>query len=374
MSFFAVLDAQDGASRGRFTVDELHVNVWSLASLIPGQRSLVVDVGVKITATAKKPVDELTLAVPFRVLASKDLSEQLTDNKTAALIFDAVAWYNPTSSLLTVDGSSMQLLRMDARSEKDTALTSETLTVWNVAFVRALKRGETGYYRMRFEVAPGRAWEWQPSGFFRIRNGLLVDLRVSDVRSTLELAAGESILSRVLEIKKAYLFAVLPQSLSPSNVSPEPNYIRLLEPRVWGRYLDRKAEFSGRRLVVHQWKSEKGAKGEPIPLTTDKPMRLYGRFDLRTRFAALRGAILTGALLFALVATLLNVPFKPEVIAGVESVSEWFRAFWTIVLLPLGAIGLATFAISSFKWLRGVKDLLARFETFVFKKLFRPES
>ncbi len=370
MSFFAVLDVENENARKRFDVDQLHVNVWSLASLFPWRRSLVVDIGVALTA--REDVSGISLALPFRTVAVKDLSEYLTDNRTASLIFDSVAWYDPRRSELRADGSPMRLLRMDAKSGREDGLSSDSLTVWGVNFVRRLKAGRTGYFRMRFEVEPSRSWEWQPTAVLRRKSGLLVDLRVADVRSTVELAGGESILSRVCKINRAYIFAVLPQSLSPSTVSPEPSYIRLLEPRVWGRYLDRKAEFFGRRLVVYQWKSDKHPDGKPS-VTINRPIRLYGRFNLRTRYGTIRAIIVATVLAIGAVAVLLEAPFRPEVVAVWNQAVATVVDSWAFIFVPLG-IGLASFAVQTFRWLRGVKDLWTKFETWVFRKLFRPES
>lgn len=372
MSFFAVLDAENDEARNNFVVEQLHVNLWSVVGLLPRRRALLVDVGVRITA--KNPTRTLSLAIPFRVLSQRDLSSDLRDPESAALIFDSVVRHDPTAGSIHVDEEELLLIEMNANSALERTLSSDAISVWNVNFVRALQAGETGYFRMRFEVAGGRAWQWQKQGLFGGRAGLLLDLRVADIRSTIALQGGPDIRERVVDVEKAYLFAVLPEWLTPSTESPPVGYIRLLEPRVWGKYLGRKAEFWGRRLVVYQWKSDRTPDGDPIPVTSDHPLRLYGRFDIRMRFAwqkvvlgSIVGSIIVVALLF-------DVPAKPEVLDFLAAAWDVITQIWVAVLLPLGIVGLIASGISWIKGLWKVRGLLRKFESLVFSKFFRPEE
>lgn len=372
MSFFAVLDVQDDGARGKFTVDQLHVNLWSVVGLLPRRRALLVDVGVRITAT--ETTRGLSLAVPFRSLHQIDLSAELQNSTSAALIFDSVVPFVPKDQTLEVDGAKLVLLQMDADSEQETSLSSEAISVWKVAFVRPLQPGETGYFRMRFEVAGGRAWQWQRTGKLSARNGLLIDIRIADVRSTIELPGGPSIRARVVDVERAYVFAVLPEWLTPSTMSPSVGYIRLLEPRVWGKYLGRKAEFWGRRLVVYQWKSDRLPDGEPIPVTSEQPLRIYGRFDLRVRFPWLRVVIAAIVGSLVVVALIFNVPAQQWVIDWLVGIGGFFAEFWAAVLLPLGTLGLIGAVVSWAKGLWRVRAWLRRTESWVFSKFLRPEK
>lgn len=247
MAFFAVIREK---SEDSFTIAECHINLWSLGGIL-GHRVLL----------------GCSPALPFgtRDDAITDLRDRILDQSSGRLIF---------AGPVRVDGDTIDYgkgplrlgrvilgdtKRVEARSGKDHS-------VWTVRFAPALKTGERMYLRLRFAVAnPGQIWIWKRS--LLARNGALVDIRVSELRETVTVPD----------------WMAFQDHIQARAINPQTQYIRLLEGRVWERYLGRPAEwFDRRRLIIYHWQVAK----ENESVAPANPFRAF--LDLSREFGHVR--------------------------------------------------------------------------------------
>ncbi len=103
-------------------------------------------------------------------------------------------------------------------------------------------------------------------------------MRVSDVRGASN-EKGVHLGERIAEIPYLNAFVIAPVRFRLISNHPQVKYIRLIEPRVWERYLDRRLP---RRLAVFHWKDRE----QDSPISVDRPFLGFLEFGPSTRHLA----------------------------------------------------------------------------------------
>lgn len=249
LSFFAPLRHPED---GSFRVAHCHLNVWVLPALF-GRHRLLFDLGLRVVATDPSGFQKFQVALPFCTIdnAFRDLkvnflsSLDLIFGKPVAVADGQVDYGSGPTTVLEVPQQSAQRLLAEP---------GDSFSVWSLSLSDRLKAGDAAYVRFRFSVArPGRMLEWKRFLFWK--NGIRVDLRLSDVREAWNITDSGSYIRRVQPVDKLYAFLVVPGWVEPTVVQPAPEYIRLLEGRAWQKYLGRRTGLaSPARLAIIQWR------------------------------------------------------------------------------------------------------------------------
>jgi hypothetical protein len=224
-----------------------------------------------------------SVALPFGTgdKAISDLRETILDHSSGQLIF---------ASPVRIDGDVIDYGRGPVRlgrvilaeTKRDQSRSGRDHSLWTVRFAPALGNGDRMYLRFRCAVAnPGQAWIWKRSLF--AKDGALIDIRVSELRETVTVPDWMAFQDDIIPINKLNCFVIAPAFLQARAMSPQPQYIRLLEGRVWERYLGRPAEwFSRRRLIIYHWRVAK----EDQTVSPTNPFRAF--LDLSREFGHVR--------------------------------------------------------------------------------------
>jgi hypothetical protein len=248
--------------------------------------------------------------------------------------------------------------------------TAESL--WTLPLQTPMKSVDC-YLRVRFRVADlGSVWLWKRGLLFK-RIGAKVDFRVVDPRET-STTLGTDHEARILPIEDLYLFLIAPWELQARSYSPSLKYTRVLEGRVWARYLQSAiTPRRSTRLVVYYWRAPSGAAvGGPQPAEAERqsvsPMSPFRAFlDLSREY----GPTTLLNLVLTLLVVIVGVRLAPDAITilagGVGALLRIAGTVWGIVVaLGLAALGvsLRTWARSSLAWIdtasRELDRLVAR--------------
>lgn len=299
VGYFAVLSAPDGPA---FRVRRCHLNLWSLATLLPGRRHWYLDVGVHIEALPPvAPADDpaglppspaapsnavtafhLRLPVDVETGGEKDLYETLSSQDIAELVFGGPVTLTTDPAVAVqrlsfADGDLVCARIDDGHVVRADDGADPYTTIVTVPLQRPVQPGESRYFRMRFRVyRPGPTWRWR--GPWLARTGGRLDLRVNDVRESRSAAAERVLRERVLPIEALNVFVVLPRWLKPTLANPDLAYVRTLEAGAWTSYLHG-APHVGKpdRLTVHYWKhsARPDVPADTAAVTNDKPFRVF---------------------------------------------------------------------------------------------------
>jgi hypothetical protein len=352
LSFFAVLDVEDQDKRKRFTVERCHLNLWSLAGLGPRRRIFVLDVGLKIKASSV-PVRGFSLALPFGVDTYSGLEDQVRTQTTAELIFDSTISYPgngdaPREPVIRVGSDDMKILSVQVGQKKTARLSNESLTVWDFSFITPLPAGEIGYVRLRFPIVNlGRTWQWQKASWRK--SGAILDLRLSDQRSTATLDGGSELRARALALEGVNVFAMVPAWLNGRAMHPELNYTRVLENDVWSSYLRRQAERGAKPMIVFAWKVN-------IPVTLDSPLRIYADFIMRRRTPVLLIAVVALVCSVAAIGLIFDLPVRQPVLDGLA----WAQDLIAHAILWIAGAGLFGIFLKYAKFLGMLRKFSAK--------------
>lgn len=85
MTYFSLLSPAK-VDDGNYDVEDLHINVWSLPGLF-WHRPMLIDVGVRLSASHDCPVRAIEVVIPARVVKQLDLSQQVLNTANGRLIF-----------------------------------------------------------------------------------------------------------------------------------------------------------------------------------------------------------------------------------------------------------------------------------------------
>jgi hypothetical protein len=373
VAFFAVLRNESDSQDQPFTVLQCHINLWSLAAMWPRRRIFLLDVGLKIRADSEA-LDGFHLALPAKISSYKSLAREMTsDRQIAELIFDSPVQFgsvpgpNEMKTIQVGDDEAMPVLPVVPKETKDTALSQDGFDVWPVKLARPLAPGETGYLRIRYNVADlGQTWQWQKLGFRK--TGAILDFRLSDQRSTATLESGDAIRHRVMPLETVNFFSMMPARLHGRSVSPDARYTRALENDAWSAYLHRKPERTGRTMLATAWKASPrdeevgGVKSNRAAVTTERPLRIFVDYVQRRSPHPVVIAGLT--LLTSLIAAgaVFDLPLKGWSQAIVDVICDF-----AILLASLGTgislatvITFATKNVAGLKWLFNTAQKIVR--------------
>lgn len=252
MGFFAPVTVDGG---GGFKVEKFDLNLWCLPGLF-GRYLLFCDVGVRVVAGPGQ-LTAIGLAVPFGT-SERDLTDlvprMLNDRATASLVFgedvgepignDGTDYHR--LARISISGASLERQRSTGR-----------FSLWRLPLEVPLNEGESRYIRLRLRVRNvSRAWTRRRP--VSSPSGVIVDLRVLDLREAAIVPDGGWYKRNVVDIEQLNCFVILPASMLTRRISPTLRYSRLLEGTVWERYLGRATDLrrSG-KFVVHFWRSER---------------------------------------------------------------------------------------------------------------------
>lgn len=283
MGYFALLGDSEGSAP---RVIRLHLNLWSLPSLIPGRRLFYFDVGAEIEATSE-PVKSVQMLLPFRVeegrwpdgtTVAQDLYPVVTDNEVAELIFGGPVAHNSDSRGARLEigdyGDELAIRRIQpAGVTRDEVYEPRAdSSLYHVPFASPIGAGQRAYIRVRWRVfGASPLWRWK-----RLSGGARVDLRVCDVRESRFADVDRHLRSRILVVDEVNIFVMASPRLQLVARSPEPRHVRILEPRAWRRYLEGAAHFGRPNgLLVYYWRHAERGK----PVTIDSPFRVFSDFN-----------------------------------------------------------------------------------------------
>lgn len=315
MGYFAVLKSSD---TDQFTIGRCHLNVWVVSGLVPGRHLLYFDVGVEVQASGSNPVSSFQLLLPFRVevgmardafITCQDLFPNIVEQSTAELIFGgpvSVTTAGPNGrdyQLTSTTAPPLTVARMDVTRAKavDDFKEDDDCSLYELYPQAPVAAGEAKYFRMRFRVFQTEPL-WNPKHYL---GGVVVDLRMCDVRESRHVDHEAQLRPRIVEIQRSDIFLMAPENYQLAHCSPETKYIRVLEPYAWRAYLAGAAFRPGpTRYLVYSWRSRADARGNDVPIDQDAPYRVFADFN-RSRFSStwssIIGIILAAALLLGCV-------------------------------------------------------------------------
>jgi hypothetical protein len=372
LAFFAVLRPERADRADWYDPDscELHVNLWCLGGLLG--RTFLLDVGLLVRA-GEKPLSTMSLGVPFDTERLEDLADKILSRQGAELIFDA-PWKSTTEDGLTFrNGKSITVRRLDsANCTQDEQRRASGFSLWKLVLDKPVEAKQAAYIRVRMRVIGlGRAWQWQRTLF--AKNGAIVDLRVADVRGTLQLPSGEILSERVLPIDKVGIFVIAPSRFRLHTQNPQPHYVRVLEGGAWKDYLERVPEFLGGRskLIVYYQRGEGSAADGRI--SVEKPFRAFLGLTRDPPVQPLTSALRITIVLSLTALLLTRVPARPDVTYVVTAVGRILRKMY-IAIVGTGFAGLIVFLLAKRyvpikATLQGASVALRRLEAWLYRHL-----
>jgi hypothetical protein len=186
----------------------------------------------------------------------------MLEQSTAELIFGKQVFVNTTMKTLKIERNpqpdTWQIVAIKHSDCKRSAEhCNKFFSLWEIKLAEPIQKTQRGYVRLRFKVSnPGRLWQWKIGEFGS--NGAIIDFRFSDVREALQVPHIDEFVSKIQPIKSMFLFLVAPSSLQCRATSPAVHDVRLLEGKVWERYLDRATSIRGlSKFVIYQWRNER---------------------------------------------------------------------------------------------------------------------
>lgn len=354
MPYFSLLKptAPDAST---YTVQQLHINVWSLPGLL-GHRPMIIDIGVLFTPAPGTQVEELEMVIPARVVKQIDLSKEVL--QSARLIFGRHYRGNTDHTLELKDYGLVEVVPVStiAQTTNLELITDEPakdLTALRVALAHGTP-DSSAYSRVRFIVDNSPSlWRW--TRVLGRRSGAIIDLRVHDPREGGSGAnAPAKIHGRDLPIISLEAFFMLPERFHLSGENPPLRYTRTLEASRWREYLRRSVTGPLRRevILVHRW--NKQGELEAPAVSEDRPFRGYLQFErvpsLRAPSDLLLSALAVVALAYAVFA-------HANLRSGIVDAGDW--AGHTAAAVVALILGLSIFAILTLverlKGLRRVK-------------------
>jgi hypothetical protein len=309
VGFFAVL-AEEG-DQPKFEVKKLDINVWCLQGLF-GRTTILCDVGIRVRPEAS--LARLAVGIPFGTTSESlfDLTSTLRDSaSTTSLVFGrpCTPERRGNRTIVSDDGvSEMAMASIErAKTERDEGRSNGNFSLWHLAVAGGLPTDIDSYVRVRFAVdSLGRAWTWRRS--MLVRRNATVDLRVCDLRETQTVPDGNDYEQRLVPIEQLNCFVIVPSSFRPSRSSPATRYVRLLEGRLWERYLHRATDLrrSG-KLGITYWRPDGPIKADN-EFRAFMDLRREGWTEVLATFALALAAVLTGIALLVDPKTLSHSP------------------------------------------------------------------
>jgi len=328
MGFFAI-----GAKNpSTFSIASCHFNFWCVPRR-PLSCDYFCDIGLRLALphvsgeNRRADASNVSFSVylPFETNPRSfvDLSSVVLNPKTAALIFGRPVHVDATNGTITYDGSS---IGEGTITEKVVAIPREGAaikldksgawySVWEIMLPADALHNQSLYTRFRFHVeGAGRTWIWK--GWASGKRGALLDLRICDIRESLEVAEWDNVEKSIVPIQKLFCFVILPEQFLANTVSPEFHYLRLLEGLTWQDYVDAAGDHHRlRKLAIYQWRYPKSSSQVDV----NNPFRIFMDIteEFGVRFLLLSfAAIVVGAFFGALAQDVVDKMGFWELMAG----------------------------------------------------------
>ena len=287
MGFFAVAPARD---EDRLEIKACHLTFWVLPQYwyrwFPRGFRYFFDVGLRIHAGTE--IRRIRIALPFDTdqTSLSDLSNFVLNPSFAPLIFGRPV--TVANNRIEYDAQSLGQGKVSdlvgAVNTGGSTPDQEShpiFSAWTIELQQPIPTGTDAYIRFRFRVRNPDAL-WAEKGWGYAKRGMIVDLRVSDVREFNVLGFGTEFAKRLLPIEHLFLFLGTPAYFVPKHISPPLQYSRLLEPLVWRPYLDAPPwlpnfleTWIATPISIHQWRSKGAGGSNPTPVALDEPYRAY---------------------------------------------------------------------------------------------------
>ncbi len=150
---------------------------------------------------------------------------------------------------------------------RDAKLSNSDSSYWQIKLTTPLPSNDKAYVRVRFEVHTlGKLWFWKP-----LKSGAIIDLRECDIREAVSIDEWQSLVELIVPIDDLRVFVVTPWYLPYQVASPNLEYIRLLEGRMWKQYLKRSTSLiKTEKLLIYYWKVE-----GKYATDSQKPARIF---------------------------------------------------------------------------------------------------
>jgi hypothetical protein len=346
VSFFAVLDRDTPGLR----VLQAHFNLWSLGALF--RRIFVCDVGLLLQAPSDHTLDRVSIVIPFSIYNEEthDLIELIQVKDIAVLVFgEPVEVRNPPRAepliATAADTFSLKRLSLHRATYKEIGPPA-TATLCSMPLDTPIEPGATGYVRMRFRVRKqGRAWQWRRH-IFGVRRAL-IDVRVNDVRESVQRPELRELERHIIAIESLHFFVIADWQFQMRVASPQQKLkIRVLEGGVWERYLRRAPDlFRRAKLVIYHFT----ARGQQDPIVdTVNPFRAFLDLSSDDSMAGWRMAVVQLVVVAVTVWTIVDSGASrignatAAVISGLALVPLGFNGYGSVIgLLVLLSIVLA---------------------------------
>lgn len=351
MGFFGVATA--GGSDAPPAIKHCHLNLWTLGGLW-GYRVCFLDVGLHLVA-GDEPLDEFRLGLPVCTPNSPDqaldtLKGRMENPKVASLIFareDAVQ-----NGSVSIGEESVRLVDIDrTRCSLAEKPRTKDFSLWTLALVSPLQPKEAGYVRVRFHIrGAGRLWLWERSFF--ARNRAIVDLRVSDEREARSVPDASEFISKLLPLDELNAFAIAPAAFASTVTTPDAEYVRALEGKMWEGYLGRRTDLrSNQKFLIYHWRE----RGRTTP---DNPFRSFLLLDRRRSILPSWSDLMPVLLALTLAVVLLHVEFRS--FEWVDAVLRFFTSGVHIAFTLLALVVIVGLLLKTWKYVRGLTEWLRR--------------
>lgn len=227
-------------------IRESHINLWILSAFL-GKRYLL-DLGFFLKNEHQKTaINSIQVLVPLPDPEAKCLVSHMTDVAEASwgVVF---AGYQPAADV------RMRCRELRRKSIKEL----QTHSYWEIGFDGEVGAGQERYVRIRFASYERPECLDSSGGWFGLGARLRLDLRLFDYREHAEFRGlGEDLRTKLIPIKRSHVYFVAPHVNRPELFSPNFSYIRILEDRLWERYLWRTTSWPNnrhRKMLVYCWR------------------------------------------------------------------------------------------------------------------------
>jgi hypothetical protein len=266
---------ENETNRNLSSLRAIHFNLWIVEKCFPeilkdallfrgvSFYKYFADVGLRLEVK-EGTVPEVNLHLPAVKLLKDsffDLEEKVLDENTNDLIFGRkVESKNNTISFLRAHEKILDTVHGIERIDE-----TDRPGCFRIALKSAITSTEkpaTAYIRFRYQI-PQDNDIISPIGWGFAKKGFTFDLRLNDYREAVEYRGHNKVLE-MMNGDEANIFVIHPASYSIVSQSPEPHYVRLLEPKVWENYLDSCRPFKiSQKFIITQWGARNFDHGKP---------------------------------------------------------------------------------------------------------------
>lgn len=267
---------EDKGNRDFSALKAIHFNLWIVEKRIPEVLKDAIclnglnfykyfaDVGLRLEVK-EEAVPEIGLQLPAVGLLTSsfyDLEEEVLDEDTNDLIFGRKVESRNNTISFSREGAKICDTVHGIAKIVETDHPSRFRAVLKSAIIGDGKP-TTAYIRFRYQI-PQKNDIISPIGWGFAKKGFTFDLRLNDYREVVEYR-GKNKIQDMMNGEEANIFVIHPANYSIVSQSPEPHYVRLLEPKVWENYLDSCKPFKiKQKFITTQWGAKEFNHEAPV--------------------------------------------------------------------------------------------------------------